>query len=322
MRPEEAIQNLRHAFEADRLAQAYVIVGSPREEGQALTEKVLELIFCAEKTKPCGVCRGCRDVKEHTHPDVLWVEPQKKSRKISIEQIRDLQKQVFQTSYTGGWKACILMGADRIGEQAANAFLKTLEEPPRKCIFFLLTDSPQMLLSTVISRCQTIDVASGKLSLPTEWRSRIVDVLSRDRMIVPGKRSNIAGFAMGESLNGFLEEIEKALEKEEMELADEGALDEEDDTLEARVSSRYREARAGIMRAILLWHRDVLMLVCGMDAGLVFGDDALSSLKNSAKNLSYRAALRNVQIVEEMNRQLERNLQESTVLDFGFSRLN
>jgi len=322
MRSEDAIQNLRHAFESNRLAQAYVIVGAPREEGQALAEKVLELIFCAKTNKPCGNCRGCRDVTAHTHPDVLWVEPQMKSRKISVEQIRDLQKQVFQTSYSGGWKACVLVGADRIGDQAANAFLKTLEEPPEKCIFFLLTDSPQFLLPTVISRCQTIDVAAGKLGLPDEWRRQVVEVLSRNRMIVPGKRSNIAGFAMGEVLTRFLKEIKGTLEKEEMELADEGALDEDDETLDARVSSRYREARSAIMRAILLWHRDVLMLVCGMDRGLVFGDDAFDCLKNSARSLSFRAALRNVQIVEEMNRQMERHLPEGTVLDFGFSRLN
>jgi DNA polymerase III subunit delta' len=322
MRADDALGNLKHAFESDMLAHAYIIIGAPREEGRELTEKVLELIFCSEKKKPCGKCRGCIEVKQHTHPDILWVEPQMKSRRISIEQIRDLQKQVFQTSFSGGWKACVLVGADRIGDQAANAFLKTLEEPPKRCIFFLLTDSPQFLLPTVMSRCQTVNVESGSLNLPDEWRQKVVEILSREVAAKSGKRSTIAAFGVGEGLLKFLKGIKETIEKEEAAFAEEEALDEDEETLDARVSSRYREARTAIMRAILLWHRDVLMLVCGMDKDLVFRKDAVDSLKNKAKGMTIRSALGNVKIIEEMNRQLERNIQDGTVLSFGFSRLN
>ena len=322
MKIEDAIQNIRHAFESERLAQAYIVAGAPREEGRVLAEQVLGLVFCAERKKPCGNCRACAEVRGHTHPDILWVEPQKKSRKISIEQIRELQKQVFQTSFSGGWKACVLVGADRMGDQAANAFLKTLEEPPARCLFLLLTDSPQFLLPTVVSRCQTVSVATGNLSLSVERRKRVVEILGRRGVARPGKRSAIAAFGIGESLVGFLDEIEEAIEKEEAELAGEGGAGGDDETLDARISSRYREARSAIMHAILLWHRDILMLVCGMDRRLVFREDAFDCLKRQSNGLSFRAALRNLQTVEDMNRQLERSLPEKTVLDFGFSRLN
>jgi len=318
---DEAIQNLKHAFESSRLAHAYIIVGSPREEGRVLAEKVLGLIFCSGRSKPCGECRSCQDVGSHKHPDVLWVEPQKKSRKISIEQIRDFQKQVFQTSFSGGWKAVVLVGADRIGDQAANAFLKTLEEPPRQCIFLLLTDSPQFLLPTVVSRCQTINVSSGRLSLPDEWRRKVVEIMSNGCSSPQGRKSVIAAFSCAESLLLFLKGIKDAIEEEESQIAAEGDADEDEETLDARVSSRYREARAAIMRSILLWHRDVLMLVCGVDSGLVFGDDDADCLKHRAGNLNLRGALANVRIVEDMNRQFDRNLAESTVLSLGFSRL-
>jgi len=322
MRIEEALQNLQHAILAERLAHAYIVIGAPREEGRSLVEQVLSLVFCSGKKKPCGECRGCIDVKEHTHPDVMWVEPQMKSRKISIDQIRNLQKQIFQTSYSGGWKACVLVGANRMGDQAANAFLKTLEEPPKKCIFFLLTDSPQFLLPTVVSRCQTINVASGQLNLPNDLRERIVDIMTRSNTLVSGKRSTVAAFGVGERFAGLLNEIKKGIEKEEYQIADEGALEEDDETMDARISSRYREIRSAVIHAILLWHRDILMLVCGMDKGLVFRKDAYDCLVQKSKGLTVRAALRNIQTVEEMNRQLERNMPDKTVLDFGFSRLS
>jgi len=318
---DDAIQNLKHAFESGRLAHSYIIVGSPRDEGRTVAEKVLGLIFCTGQKKPCGECKSCQEIGSHKHPDVLWVEPQKKSRKISIEQIRDLQKQVFQTSFFGGWKALVLVGADRMGDQAANAFLKTLEEPPRRCIFLLLTDSPQFLLPTVVSRCQAINVSSGRLDLPGEWRQRVVEILSDGFGSPQGKRSVTAAFACAESLLEFLSGIKKAIEKEETEIAAESDAEEDEETLDARVSSRYREARASIMRSILLWHRDVLMLVCGMDRGLVFGDDGIDCLKSRARNLSLRSALGNVRIVEDMNRQFDRNLSENVVLNLGFSRL-
>ena len=322
MKIEEALNNLKHAIESERLAHAYIVVGSPREEGRCLVEQVLSLVFCSAKKKPCGDCRGCLHVREHTHPDIMWVEPQMKSRKISIDQIRDLQKQVFQTSYSGGWKACVLVGADRIGDQAANAFLKTLEEPPKRCIFFLLTDSPQFLLPTVVSRCQAINVASGLLNLPSDLRDKVVDILTHSSAVVSGKRSVITAFGVGERLAGLLGEIKDGIEKEEYQIAEEGSLDEDDDTLDARVSSRYREIRSAIIHALLLWHRDVLMLVCGTDKGLVFRKEAYDCLAKKAEGLTVRAALRNIQTVEEMNRQLERNMPDKTVLDFGFSRLN
>ncbi len=322
MKVEDALQNFRHAVESERLAHGYIIAGSPRDEGTMLAEQVLRLVFCTEKKKACGKCRGCVQVKDHMHPDILWVEPQMKSRKISVDQIRDLQRQVFQTSYSGGWKACVIVGADRIGEQAANAFLKTLEEPPKKCIFLLLTDSPQFLLPTVVSRCQPINVSSGELRLPGDLRGKVVDIMKSSIFPVHGKRSTVAALGTGERFAGLLNEIKKEIEEEEYRLAEEGALDEDDDTVEARISSRYREIRSAIIRAILLWYRDILMLVCGQDRGLVFQGDAYDCLTTRAKTLSVRAALRNVQTIEEMNRQLERNMPDKTVLDFGFSRLN
>jgi DNA polymerase-3 subunit delta' len=321
MKPDDVLRNLKNAFKTNRLAHAYVVVGAPREEGRILAENLLGLIFCEEHKDRCGNCRSCRQVKDHTHPDILWIEPQKKSRKISIEQIRDLQGQVFRTSFQGGWKACVLVGADRVGEQAANAFLKTLEEPPAKCVFLLLTDSPQFLLPTVLSRCQTINVSSGKLNIRDTWLHRIVEILSRERNAGKVKRGAIAAFALAESVLGFLAEIEKGIEAEETETIAGEALDNDDETLEARISSRYREARSAIMRAILLWHRDVLMLVCGMDSDLTFGADSLDGLRRGSKGLGLTDALRNVSIVEEMNRQLERNIPEGPVLNLGFSRL-
>ena len=152
MKIDEAYDCFRKSVEADRLAQAYLVIGPPRGAAGVLAERVLQLLFCESTDGPCGRCHGCGAVEAHTTPDVLWVEPQKKSRAISIEQIRDLQGRTFQTSVQGGWKGCVIVAADRMGAGAANAFLKTLEEPPPRSLFLLLSDTPNALLPTIVSR--------------------------------------------------------------------------------------------------------------------------------------------------------------------------
>lgn len=316
MKLDEAFDNFRRGFESDRLAQAYIIVGLTHGDGRDLVEKALGLIFCTATEKLCGLCRSCRQVEDHTHPDILWVEPQMKSRKISIEQVRNLQRRVFYTSFSGGWKACVLVCADRLGAEASNAFLKTLEEPPGKSIFFLLTDSPQFLLPTIVSRCQCITVSGDESRLPDVWRESIVDILTDS-----GPDNIVAAFARSDRLVRLLKEIKNAAQEEESAIAAARALDEDDGTLNARTNSRYREIRTGIMRFVLLWYRDILLLVCGADDNVVCNISYLDFMKEKVNGMTYRQAFRNVAFVEAMNHQLERNLPEGPVLSSGFCRL-
>ena len=333
MRMDEAFKHLKHGFESGRLAQAYIVAGTQRLEGQAFVERALELVYCttAEKEKPCGHCRACTQVKYHSHPDILWIEPEKKSRKISIDQVRKIQRLIFQTSFFGGWKACVLVGADRLGSEASNAFLKTLEEPPGKSIFFLLTDSPQFLLPTIVSRCQRINVSSERVSLADDWRKRILGVLTDDgaaRTSMTGiacqqgrLHNAVTAFARADKLVRLLKEVKETIEMEETEMASAMASDEKEEIRDARINARYREVRTSIMRFILLWYRDILLLLCGGDDAFVLNDDYLDLMKKKTKGLTLRQALRNIQVVEAMNSQLERNITEAPVFGFGFCSL-
>ena len=319
MTVEEALENFSRSVDAGRVAQGYVVVGPPRGEAGAFAKGALQLIFCEAPRggkKPCGECRNCRKVAEQAHPDILWVEPEKKSRAISIEQIRDLQRLIYQTSFAGSWKACVMVAADRMGDPAANAFLKTLEEPPAKSVFFLLTDSPQSLLPTIVSRCQRVAVAGDPVRLPEEWRRALLAVLADSSGTSP-----LAAFSRADQVAGILKEMKERAKVEETEAAGTGGQEIDDETLDARVNARYREMRTGMMQYLLRWYRDLLMVVCGMDDGLVHHRDSLELLRKKARSVPYRQALRNVAMIETMNRQLEGNLPESSVLGLGFCRL-
>jgi len=313
---EKALESFSHSVESGRVAQGYVVVGPPRGEAGAFAQQALQMLFCDGAKKPCGECRNCRKVAERAHPDILWVEPEKKSRAISIDQVRDLQKLIYQTSFEGSWKACVMTAADRMGDPAANAFLKTLEEPPAKSVFFLLTDSPQSLLPTIVSRCQRVVVAGDPARISEEWRKGLLAVLADS-----SGTSALAAFSRADRVDRILKEMKKQAEKEETDAIDAGGQEIDDDTLDARVNARYREMRTGMMQYLLRWYRDLLMVVCGMDDRLIHNRDDLELLKKKARSVAYRHALRNVTLIETMNRQFESNIPEASVLGLGFCRL-
>jgi DNA polymerase-3 subunit delta' len=299
---------LRFGIESGRPAQSYILEAPPRGAGRELAEQVLSLLFCEAGKKPCNACRPCRQARAHSHPDVLWVEPETRSRRIAIEKVRDLQRLVYETSFAGGWRACVIVGADRLTDDAANAFLRTLEEPPPRCLFLLLTDSPQALLPTVVSRSQAVAVSVPVEPLRADWWEAIRGALTQ-----AGAEAAFSGDsvfpaqAKADCVNRLLKRIRDEIEKEEGE--------------EEIVDARLREARTAVMRQMLLWYGDILALRCGAGDAIVFHQAERDFLRAKAARLSVRQCLRNVEAVAQMNRHMEANLPDGVALSLGFREI-
>ena len=152
---------LRRAWAGGRLAQAYCLAGPPgagkRTTALALAQAVNCLAPATAGPAPdaCGTCRSCRRIAAGQHPDVTLVTPQEKTV-ITIEQVRDLAARASLRAYEGNVKVWILDPADQMQEPAANAFLKTLEEPAGRSLFILVTTAFTALLATIRSRCQEV----------------------------------------------------------------------------------------------------------------------------------------------------------------------
>jgi DNA polymerase-3 subunit delta' len=118
-------------------------------------------LFCAAVADDsCGVCPSCRKIAGGNHGDIHFIEPLPDKRDISIDQLREIQRELALRPYEAPRKACIIEPADRMSVNAANSLLKTLEEPPGNAIIILLTENADMLLPTVRSRCQLIRFSS------------------------------------------------------------------------------------------------------------------------------------------------------------------
>jgi DNA polymerase-3 subunit delta' len=158
---DSAIQILRQALIHGRLAHAYLLAG-PDGVGKRLTAltlaKAMNCLAPPESGEACEGCASCRKINSGNHADVVRIEPD--GDFIKIDQVRELQRQLRFRPLEGGRRVCLLDSADRMNEAAANALLKTLEEPPAETHLILVTPRPHRLLATILSRCQWVKFRS------------------------------------------------------------------------------------------------------------------------------------------------------------------
>jgi len=154
---KQAKQFLLKALERDRLGHAYLFSGPDGVGKTLLAVEFAKILFCRlGGNDSCGACGDCRMIAHGRHPDLSLVEAEPESRDIKIEQIRDVRDTLTLTPVQAERRVAVIRDADLIGMAAANAFLKTLEEPAPFAHLILTTSRPRRLPSTIRSRCQEL----------------------------------------------------------------------------------------------------------------------------------------------------------------------
>ncbi len=162
--------HLKAAWAAEHLPHALLIQEAPGAGGEWLALWVAQLVLCTQVTAaPCGQCLACRRVLARQHPDLLMVVPEEAGRQLRIEQVRELGAELSLTSHAGGYKVGILSPADALNRFAANALLKTLEEPQPRTLLVLVVSQPSRLPPTILSRCQRLKVPAPSRAQALEW---------------------------------------------------------------------------------------------------------------------------------------------------------
>jgi len=183
--PETA--RLRRALTAGRLPHALLIHEAPGAGGEWLAGWAARMVLCTNAAEaPCGRCASCARATQGQHPDLITVHPLEESTQIRIEQVRELASELTLTAHQGGYKVGILTPADSMNRFAANALLKTLEEPPPVTLLILVATQPSRLPATILSRCQRVRVRAPERAEAVAWLEatrgpgdwgRVLDVL-------------------------------------------------------------------------------------------------------------------------------------------------
>ncbi|MEJ0039967.1 MAG: DNA polymerase III subunit delta' [Gammaproteobacteria bacterium] len=165
-----SIASLNAARKAGRLPHALLIHDTSGGGGDWLANWAASVAMCLSPDDvPCGKCLGCVRVANNQHPDLARIVPIEDSKQLRIEQVRELAQELSLTSHQGGYKVGILSPADSMNRFAANALLKTLEEPPARTLLILVASQPSRLPATILSRCQKLKVRAPTRAESLEW---------------------------------------------------------------------------------------------------------------------------------------------------------
>ena len=310
-----ALGYLRRAHEQNRLAHAYLISGEPGSGKRLLAAELASLVNGTNAS----------DVFSAKAREIFVAQPESKSRRIVIEQIRNLEHALQMRASNGRRKVAIISDADRLQPQAANAFLKTLEEPPKDSLLLLLSALPEALPDTILSRCIAIPLAPNDERKNKPEEENLVKLLQQAASEQSRSIQYAYRLAQGfqRLLRGVREQIkdetDEALKREEARYRNstDGAwLGEREEYYKALTESLYLQRRAGLVETLFAWWSDILRSVSGVDRRDLPSarkeTDALAKLFNSAD------ILRCIGRLEELRDHLNRNIQEALAIEVAF----
>ena len=173
---ENCWRRLLQQYQADSLPHAVLLCGPDGIGKYAMLKQFARTMLCLDPAdaKPCGHCHNCQLSASGEHPDILNIAPAEGARDITVDQIRALSEFVLRTGHTGIAKVVLIREAHRMNPSAANALLKTLEEPTRNTFLFLETELPGYLSATIRSRCQRISMSLPELEASSAWLEKLL----------------------------------------------------------------------------------------------------------------------------------------------------
>lgn len=333
---QDAVQLLQRSLDRGRLGHAYLFSGVNLAELEAVARTLAKTLSCerpprqnaeGEALDCCDACLNCRKIEEGNHPDVFWLRPESKSRVIRAEQIRELLPTVYLKPTQARFKIAILVAADRLNESAANAFLKTLEEPPADTLFILLSADSQRLLETILSRCLRLSFSgeSAQHRDPSfmNWLHQFTEMAGADQTSLLG-RYRLLSFLLGR-LTELKESItESVTKKSPLERHDdlEADLKEKwEDELTAAIEAEYRRQRMDLLAGVQWWLRDVWLETLRVGGEMLSFPQVSAATQQVARRLSAEQAMENLQSLEKTQRLLTSNVQEALALEVGLLRL-
>lgn len=310
---EWAVDALRAHLRPDAMRHAFLFCGPQGVGRRTLALRFAMALSCERfdpMQRPCGSCRACRQINGMAHPDLSVVQAEETGMLVKIEQVLDLQHTLSLSPYTARYRVALLLNFDQASIGAMNAMLKTLEEPGPQVVILLTAENPEMLLPTIVSRCEVLQLRA----VPVEQTSLGLQKLYG----IPADQASLLAHVSG-GRPGYASRLFHDPEAFKRRQA---ALDELSSILAGNrldrfsyVDSPYRDPswREKLQIWLSFW-RDVLVAASGAKVE-IFNLDREQEIRNLASQLGQEHAYKILAVHDRSIHLLEQNCNPRLVLE-------
>jgi DNA polymerase III subunit delta' len=306
---EKQIAILKSAMAKDRIAHAYLFYGIEGIGKRTTAAVFARALNCGAEDPPCDACPSCRKAEHKNHPDIVTIAAE--GQFIKIGAVKELQEQMTFRPSEGRRRIFILSEADRMNAAAANALLKTLEEPSAGNILLLTTARPHALPMTILSRCQHLRF--------TPLTREEVERYLREKAHLTVDAARVVAASAGGSIGKALE-----MNREDYLAQRNGILDSlssanpDDPLFRLAFAGRFGTEREEILERLQILrtcYRDALVFSETHEAGRLIFQDRIGVIRTLAERLSGCELLRNIGAIEAAAVAIDKNANKTLTLE-------
>ncbi len=313
---EQIKEHLQNALSSKKISHAYIFNGE-KSSGKEFIAKVFAMALQCERgeVEPCQKCHSCRQALSANQPDIIRVNHEKPNT-ISVDDIRvQINNDVAIKPYSSPYKVYIVNEAEKMTQQAQNAILKTLEEPPEYVVILLLTSNVNALLPTILSRCVVLNmkpVADDRVRRFLMEELQVPDY--KADVCVAFARGNIGkakALASSEDFENVKNEALSLLKYvQDMELCEIVSA--------VKKITEYKLEINDYFDIMAIWYRDVLLFKATKDANHLVFREELGALRKCAQRSSYEGIETVIKALDMAKRRLEANVNFDLVMELLF----
>jgi DNA polymerase-3 subunit delta' len=293
---------LQVARRNDRLAHAWLLEGPAGLGKQGFARRLAAALVCTAPGpdgEACGRCRACQQCAADTHPDVLTLTPEEPGKPIRIDAVRELSARSVLTAEASGYRVCLICPADAMTPGAANALLKTLEEPVPRTVLLLISAQPNRLPATIRSRCQQLRFTPPAAAEARRWLASQAGGAAAEPLLglaggAPLRALALAAEGRGQRLLALADDLAQLLDGR----ADPVALAAQWQDLPLEATLEYLQQ----------WASDLIRLKIRQTPPMLFHVDEGGRLQSLAHRIDLRRTFLLLDRLTSLRRQLKNNL--------------
>ena len=282
---EQIIGHLKNAIALDKVSHAYIFNGPKLSGKMMLAEAFAMALQCeGEGTRPCLLCRSCKQAVDHNQPDIIYVSHEKPNT-IGVDDIRtQINNDIVIKPYSSRYKVYIVDEAEKMNQQAQNALLKTIEEPPAYAVILLLTTNADSFLPTILSRCITLNLKVVKEDVIKSYLMKTYHIPDYQADVcVAFAQGNIGKAVQLATSDSFNEIKNSALHL----LKNVTKMEINDIIATVKSVSEFKIDIQDYLDFLAVWYRDILYFKATRDSnGLIFKDE-LNVITDQINKSSY-----------------------------------